>query len=47
MNSNPSAPHDLQTAVAMMGARRHYAVPQILQNTGVLNRFFTDIHSDE
>ena len=46
MNSNPSTQRALQVAVAMMGARRHYAIPQILQNAGMLDRFFTDIHAD-
>ena len=31
--------------VAMMGARRHYAVPRILQRGGRLERFYTDICS--
>ncbi len=29
--------------VAHLGARRHYAVPRILHQAGLLNRFFTDI----
>ena len=29
-------------AVAMLGARRHYAVPRILNDAGLLERFFTD-----
>lgn len=29
-------------AVAMMGARMHYAVPRILNDAGLLERFFTD-----
>src|SRR5471032_1620007 len=30
-------------AVAQLGARRHYAVPGILQSAGLLEHFFTDI----
>ena len=46
MTSEPSAHRAVQVAVAMMGARRHYAIPRILQSAGMLDRFFTDIHSD-
>ena len=28
--------------VAMLGARRHYAVPRLLHETGLLGRFCTD-----
>lgn len=31
-------------AVAMLGARMHYAVPQILNDLGLLERLFTDIY---
>ena len=31
-----------KVAVAMLGARRHYAVPRLLHEAGVLHRFFTD-----
>ena len=30
----------------MLGARRHYAIPRILQNAEMLDRFFTDIHAN-
>lgn len=30
--------------VAMIGARRHYAVPRLLHEAGCLERFFTDIY---
>ena len=33
-------------AVAMLGARRHYAVPKILHDAGMLDCFFTDIDVD-
>lgn len=32
----------LKVAVAMLGARRHYAVPRLLHEAGLLDRFFTD-----
>ncbi|MGB4346448.1 MAG: hypothetical protein WBJ21_08630, partial [Burkholderiaceae bacterium] len=32
----------LRIAVAMLGARRHYAVPAALQSVGLLQHFFTD-----
>jgi glycosyltransferase involved in cell wall biosynthesis len=31
-----------KVAVAMLGARMHYAVPRILNDAGMLHRFFTD-----
>lgn len=31
-----------KVTVAMLGARRHYAVPRILQEAGLLRHFFTD-----
>lgn len=31
-----------ETYVAMLGARRHYAVPRLLHETGLLGRFYTD-----
>ena len=31
-----------KVAVAMLGARRHYAVPRLLHEAGLLDRFFTD-----
>ena len=31
-----------KVAVAMLGARMHYAVPRILNDAGLLHRFFTD-----
>ena len=46
MNHSPIHPRDLRVAVAMMGARRHYAIPRILQKAGLLERFFTDLNSD-
>lgn len=30
--------------VAMLGARRHYAVPRLLHEAGLLSRFYTDIY---
>lgn len=42
---NSTSP-SLKIAVAMIGARRHYAIPQILQNTALLDCFFTDLHAD-
>lgn len=38
MNGSPNP----RVAVAMLGARRHYAVPRLLYESGVLERFFTD-----
>ncbi len=35
----------LRVAVAMLGARRHYAVPRLLHEAGLLDTFFTDIDS--
>jgi len=32
----------IQVAVAMLGARMHYAVPRLLHEAGLLDRFFTD-----
>lgn len=32
----------MKVAVAMLGARRHYAVPRLLHEAGLLERFFTD-----
>ncbi len=32
-------------AVAMLGARLHYAVPRILHRAGLLARLFTDFHA--
>lgn len=32
----------MKVAVAMLGARRHYAVPRLLHEAGLLDRFFTD-----
>jgi len=32
-------------SVAQLGARMHYAVPRILHEHGLLERFYTDIHS--
>ncbi len=32
----------MKIAVAQLGARRHYAVPRILHEAGLLERFFTD-----
>lgn len=32
-----------RVAVAMLGARRHYAVPRALHAAGLLERFFTDV----
>lgn len=46
MNTESSPQPAFRVAIAMMGARRHYAIPRILQNAGMLDRFFTDIHSD-
>ncbi len=31
-----------QVTVALLGARRHYAVPRLLHEAGFLDRFFTD-----
>lgn len=31
-----------KVSVAMLGARRHYAVPRLLHEAGLLDRFFTD-----
>lgn len=35
--------HPQKFSVVMFGARRHYAVPRILQRGGLLERFYTDI----
>lgn len=35
----PASP---KVTVAMLGARRHYAVPRLLHEAGLLDRFFTD-----
>ncbi len=32
----------MKIAIAQLGARRHYAVPRILHQAGILERFFTD-----
>ncbi|MFA7665639.1 MAG: glycosyltransferase family 4 protein [Burkholderiaceae bacterium] len=32
----------MKVTVAMLGARRHYAVPRLLHEAGLLDRFFTD-----
>ena len=45
MNPASSIPEALRIVVAMLGARRHYAIPRILQEAGLLNRFFTDFHA--
>lgn len=37
-----SSPEKPNVAVAMLGARMHYAVPRILAEAGLLERFFTD-----
>lgn len=34
-----------KVTVAMLGARRHYAVPRLLHEAGLLERFFTDSYS--
>lgn len=34
-----------EVSVAMLGARMHYAVPVILQEAGLLHRFFTDSYA--
>ena len=36
-----------RVAVAQLGARRHYAVPRILHEAGMLERFFTDSYSGD
>src|SRR5919106_6210855 len=33
---------DLRFMVAQLGARRHYAVPRILHEAGMLDRLYTD-----
>lgn len=33
---------EIRVCVAMLGARRHYAVPRLLHEAGFLDRFFTD-----
>jgi hypothetical protein len=35
----------IKVIVAMLGARRHYAVPRLLFEAGLLERFFTDSYS--
>jgi hypothetical protein len=35
----------LRIAVAQLGSRRHYAVPQILNAAGLLDTFYTDLYS--
>lgn len=35
-------PSSLKISIAMLGARRHYAVPRLLHEAGYLNRFYTD-----
>lgn len=37
-----TAPGKPKVAVAMLGARMHYAVPRILAEAGLLSRFYTD-----
>ena len=37
---------DLRFVVAQIGARRGYAVPAILDQAGLLERFYTDICGD-
>ncbi len=46
MNADPIGPAGLRVAVAMLGARRHYAVPRVLHSAGLLECFLTDFHSD-
>src|SRR5258708_24790985 len=36
----------MRFVVAQIGARRGYAVPAILENAGLLERFYTDMTSD-
>lgn len=36
---------DWRIAVAQLGARRHYAVPRILHEAGLLQAFYTDLYS--
>ena len=43
MNTETTRGGPAHVAVAMLGARRHYAVPEILHAAGRLDRFFTDI----
>ncbi len=39
----PSELRQPQVIVAQLGARRHYAIPRMLHEAGMLERFFTDI----
>ena len=43
--SEPKATASSRVTVAMLGARRHYAVPRLLHEAGLLDRFFTDSYS--
>ncbi len=36
----------MKILVAQLGARRHYAIPRILDQAGLLERFVTDIHAN-
>lgn len=36
----------MKVLVAQLGARRHYAIPRILDQAGLLSKFVTDIHAE-
>ena len=41
-NETQNIPGKPKVTVAMLGARRHYAVPRLLHEAGLLERFYTD-----
>jgi len=41
-----TAEHRFRIVVAQIGARRHYAIPVLLERAGLLEAFFTDLHAD-
>ena len=36
----------MHVLIAQLGARRHYAIPQILETAGILDRLYTDAYGD-